>query len=110
MVKITIAGVSVACAMLAANATPVAQPVGQYANPVANAYENQQLAAAVAAAGIAGLPHGVQRSMLRNARVAELADRGLLGDLIGSIGSGILSTISSLFGGGSGGGLLGLLF
>ncbi|OMH81405.1 hypothetical protein AX774_g5141 [Zancudomyces culisetae] len=102
MVKITLAGVSVTCVMLAANATPVAQPVGQYGNPAANAYQNQQLAAAVVAAassGMAGLPHGAQRSILRNTRAAELADRGIfdmtpeekarLNDILGGIANGV---------------------
>ncbi|OMH81403.1 hypothetical protein AX774_g5139 [Zancudomyces culisetae] len=111
MVKITLAGVSVTCVMLAANATPVAQPVGKYGNPAANAYQNQQLAAAVVAAaaaaaaaasassGMAGLPHGAQRSILRNTRAAELADRGIfdmtpeekarLNDILGGIANGV---------------------
>ncbi|OMH84803.1 hypothetical protein AX774_g1661 [Zancudomyces culisetae] len=108
MVKITLTGVSVACAMLAANATPV----NQYANPAFNAYQNQRMAAV----NMNGLPHGLRRSMLRNAREAELADRGLLSDLLGGLLSGVTgifglggNTSGNISGLGSGGNILGNL-
>ncbi|OMH80621.1 hypothetical protein AX774_g5943 [Zancudomyces culisetae] len=78
--------------MLSASATPVAQPFG-------NAYQNQELAAAIIAANMAGLRYGAQRSMLRNARAVELADRGIfdlspdqesrLNDVLAGIANGV---------------------
>ncbi|OMH83927.1 hypothetical protein AX774_g2561 [Zancudomyces culisetae] len=114
MVKITLAGVSIACAMLSTSATPVpgsavdanfnVQPpiltpqnyeLGQYANPVANGYRNAHMRAAVAAGGMTGLPLGTQRAMTQNARAVALADRGLMGNFLGNIGNGIDNTINT---------------
>ncbi|OMH78693.1 hypothetical protein AX774_g7913 [Zancudomyces culisetae] len=106
MVKITIVGVSVVCAMLAANATAV----DQYVNLFVNEYQDQQAVAAAELAdrGILGvLLGGLGPGNIGNLVSGITGGRGSAGNNLGNLLSGLTGGVVSLLGGGGSGGFLG---